>query len=143
MPLLNVVRGLVGAVIELLAAGDMEGGARRFMDTVLGTDAWDEQLTPQDKRTCINNAPTFLDEERDPEAGTLDLRALARFSHPALLTVGSASPPLFPPVVGRVAEAIPGARQHTFEGVGHLPHQTHPAEFVDVVTSFVQSVGVR
>ena len=110
------------------------------MDTVLGPDAWDEQLTPQDKRTCINNAPTFLDEERDPEAGTLDLRALARFSRPALLTVGSASPPLFPPVVARVREAISGARQHTFEGAGHVPHSTHPDHYVDIVTSFVQAV---
>lgn len=143
-PLLNEYRGRIGAVLELLTAGDMEEGARYFMDTIaLGPGAWDGQLPPEAKQTCINNAPTFLDEERDPEAGTLDLRALARFSRPALLTIGSASPPLFRPVVARVADTIAGARQHTFEGAGHVPHDTHPGLFVDTVTSFVQSVGAE
>lgn len=140
-PMLNEIPRRIGAVVELLSAGDMDGGARQFMETIaLGPGAWDGQLTPEDKQTCINNAPTFLDETRDPEGLTLDPAPLARFSRPALLTVGSASPPLFPPVVARLAGAIPGARQHTFEGVGHIPHKTHPDQFVDVLTSFVQAV---
>ena len=117
----------MGAVVELLSAGDMEGGARHFADTIaLGPGAWNGEFPPEDKQTWINNAPTFLDETRDPEVLTLDPAPLARFSRPALLTVGSASPPLFPPVVARLAETISGARQHTFEGAGHVPHSTHP-----------------
>ncbi len=138
-PLLNVVHGSMGAIVELLATGDMEGGARRFVEMVLGPGTW-EQLPPDHKATFINNAPTFLDEERDPDARTLDPGPLARCARPALLTVGSASPPLFPPIVARVAEAITGARQRTFEGAGHVPHQTHPDVFVDVVTSFAQAI---
>jgi hypothetical protein len=41
----------------------------------------------------IRNAPTFLDEARDPDGQRLDLDRLRRFDRPALLTKGSASPP--------------------------------------------------
>ena len=36
---------------------------------------------------------------------------------------------------------IPSARQHTFEGAGHIPHQTDADSFVEVISSFVQSAG--
>ena len=127
------------AVVARLEAGDMEGGARRFVDAVIGPGAWEVGLTPEDRQTFITNAPTFLDEARDPDALTLDTVPLASFSRPTLLTVGSASPPLFPPVVARLGEAITSARRHGFEGAGHVPHMTHPREFVDVVTSLLQS----
>ncbi len=139
-PLLNEIGGRIGVVVGLLSAGDMEEGARQFMEMALGPGAWDEQLPPEAKQTCISNAPTFLDETRDPEGLTLDPAPLVRFSRPTLLSTGSNSPPLFLPVVARLAEAITGARQHTFEGAGHIPHQTHPDQFVDVVKSFVQAV---
>ncbi len=128
------------AVVELLSAGDMEGGARRFVDMILGPGAWDHQLPPEVRQTVINNAPTWLDETRDPEALTLDPVPLAHFSRPALLSTGSASPPFFAPVVAGLAETIPGVRQHTYEGAGHIPHQTHSDQFVDAVTSFVRTV---
>jgi pimeloyl-ACP methyl ester carboxylesterase len=140
--LLSEVSGRIGAVVGLLATGDMEGGARQFTDTIaIGPGAWDEQLPPEAKQTFINNAPTWLDETRDPEALTLDPARLARFSQPALLSNGSDSPPLFPPVVTRVVKAIPGARRHIFEGAGHIPHQTQPAQFVDAVSAFIQTAA--
>lgn len=139
-PLLAEVGDRIRVVVELLSGGDMEQGARQFADTIaLGPGAWDEQLPPEARQTFIANAPTWLDETRDPEALTLDPAPLARFSQPALLSTGSASPPLFPPVVARLAEAIPGCQRHTFEGAGHVPHLTHSNQFVEAVTSFLQA----
>ncbi len=138
-PLLNATTGAMGAVIALLNSGDMEGGARQFMEMVIGPGAWEGELTPGERETATNNAPTFLDESRDPESLTLDTNQLSSFTRPALLTVGSASPPFFPPVITLVAETIPHARQHTFEGAGHVPHHTHADLFVEVISSFVQA----
>ena len=128
----------IRAVAEMLNAGDMEGGARQFAETIaLGPGAWDEQLPPEARQTFINNAPTWLDETRDPDALTLDTTALARFSRAVMLSTGTESPPLFGPVIARLAEVLPGAQKRTFQGAGHIPHQTHPDEFVDAVTQFI------
>jgi pimeloyl-ACP methyl ester carboxylesterase len=127
----------VGGVVELLQAGDMTGGARKFVEEVgLGPGAWD--LLPLEAReTFISNAPTFLDEVKDPDALNLDLATLKSFDRPTLLSVGDASPPMFAPIAQRVADAIPGVSRHTFIGAGHVPHMTHPDDYVDVVSSFV------
>ncbi len=45
-------------VIELLEKGQMESGARQFMETIaLGSGAW-EQLPDEDRQICIFNAAT-------------------------------------------------------------------------------------
>jgi pimeloyl-ACP methyl ester carboxylesterase len=116
----------------------MEGGARQFMEMVIGPGTWEGELTPEERETATNNAPTFLDESRDPESLTLDPKQLSSFTRPVLLTVGSASAPFFAPVITRLAETIPHARQHTFEGAGHIPHTTHADLFVEVISSFVK-----
>ncbi len=136
-PLLEEHRGKIAVVVELLARGDVEEGAHLFVDTALGPGAW-RQLPQRDKQTFINNASTFLDEERETEVILPDFPSLARFPHPALLTAGSHSPPLFLPVVERIAKIIPGAKQHTLEGAGHVPHATHPELLLDAVTTFVE-----
>lgn len=135
-PMIEGFGGAISAVAKLLAAGNYEEGARQFMEVALGPGAWN-QLPPEDRQTAINNAPTFLDEAMEPDVGPLDLSALARFSSPAMLSFGSASPPLFRPVVERIANAIPGARLQVINGVGHIPHASHPQMFVDTVTSFL------
>jgi pimeloyl-ACP methyl ester carboxylesterase len=127
-------------VINDLAAGNMEDGARRFVDTLaIGPGAWDTFLPDEAKRTLTNNAPTFLDETRDPELLTIDLKPLSQFSRPLLLTGGSESPPFFAPVLDKLAAALPNATRKTFEGAGHVPHFTHPQEYVAAITEFIDS----
>jgi pimeloyl-ACP methyl ester carboxylesterase len=129
------------AVEQRLAAGDMEGGARLFFETVVfGPGAW-EQLPEQSRRTFVTNAPTFLEEMRDPEQLRIDLDGLARFPHPTLLTNGGESKPEFLPVVARLAATIPGAQRRTLAGAGHVPHLTHPAEYVALTLEFLSQVG--
>jgi pimeloyl-ACP methyl ester carboxylesterase len=124
------------AVIELLKAGDNAGGARLFVETIaLGPGTW-EQLPEPMQRTFIVNAPTWLDETQDPEALTLDLARLATFTRPALVSHGGQSPPFFPRVVAKVAQGLGRAEQHTFAGAGHVPHVSHPSDYVETVLRF-------
>jgi pimeloyl-ACP methyl ester carboxylesterase len=83
----------------------------------------------------IENAPSFLDEANDPEFNAFDVDRIRDFSQPLLLTLGQQSPPFFAPVV---AEALPRAEVHTYASAGHTPHNTHPDEYVEVVTSFIR-----
>jgi len=127
----------LAAVEQRLAAGDMEGGARLFFETIaLGPGAWD-QLPEQSRRTYVTNAPTFLAELRDPEQLRLDLGALAEFPHPTLLTNGDSSRPEFAAVIARLAGVMPRAERRTVVGAGHVPHITHAAEYARITLEFL------
>ncbi len=132
----------VGPVIEKLTAGDDAGGAELFVETIaFGPGGW-AQMSPELRATFIRNAPTFLDETRDPDSIGADLEGLRGFDRPALLSKGDASAPFFPLVIAKVAGALPHARVHTFAGAGHVPHLTHPGEYVRVVREFLANVRV-
>lgn len=124
-------------VMNALEAGNSEEGARRFIDSIaLGPGSWDNFVPDVAKKTLINNAPTFLDEMRDPELLGFDTQTLSRFTRPVLLTGGSASPPIFVPVLEKLAAVLPNATRRTFEGAGHLPHLTHPQEYAAAIVGF-------
>ena len=126
-------------MIRLLRAGDLRSGARQFVDTIaFGPGAWDK-LPANRQETFINNAPTWLDEMQDPNNLIVDLDALGRFERPTLLSHGDRSPPFFPAVVDTLARAMPRAERHVFTGAAHVPHISHPRDFVDVVSRFVLS----
>jgi pimeloyl-ACP methyl ester carboxylesterase len=125
------------AIMNDLAAGKHEEGARRFVDTVvIGPGTWDNVLPDDVKRMMVNNAPTFLDEMRDPEALAIDLRALSRFDRPVLLSDGSESPPIFKSVLEKLAGVLPKATHKTFAGAGHVPHFSHPQEYAEAILGF-------
>jgi len=135
--LLSRVRASVQAVVADLAGGETEAATRRFVEEMaLGPGAW--AALPDGFRTILlGNAPTFLDEARDPEALRFDPAALRSFDRPLLLTGGSQSPPHFAPVLDALAQALPQAQRHTFEGAGHLPHQSHPVAYAERVRAFL------
>ena len=87
----------------------------------------------------IFNAPTYLDEVRDPDALQMDLKALARFDTPALLTSGTESAPFFGPAVDIVAESLPRAERLTIDGADHVPHISVPERYVELVGAFAQT----
>jgi pimeloyl-ACP methyl ester carboxylesterase len=62
---------------------------------------------------------------------------------PVLLTGGAASPPLFEPVLERLAATLPRAQRHRFPEAGHLPHVTHPDEYLEAVTDFASRIARR
>jgi pimeloyl-ACP methyl ester carboxylesterase len=138
-PMLDEVGKTIGAVVERIASGDHAGAAEQFVETVaLGPGTW-VQLPPDLQRTFIKNAPTFLDEARDPDQLAFDLAWIRGFSRPSLLTKGDQSPPTFAPVVARVADALPNASDFTFQGAGHIPHATHPDAYIEAIGAFIRN----
>jgi pimeloyl-ACP methyl ester carboxylesterase len=136
-PVLDEVDRRVGRVIELLDAGDDEGGARLFVDTIARRPgAWEEELTADLREVIVVNAPTFLDEARDPDGQQLDLDRLRRFDRPALLTTGTASPPFLGAVVDAMASALPQFEIETIEGADHAPHETATSQYIEVIRGF-------
>ena len=137
-PMLEEVGRRIGAVVDRIASGAHAAAAEMFVETVaLGPGTW-ALLTRDLQQTFVDNAPTFLDETRDPEQLAFDLAWLRSFARPALLTRGDQSPPLFAPVVDRLASAMPAATVRTFAGAGHIPHVTHPQAYVEAVTEFIR-----
>jgi pimeloyl-ACP methyl ester carboxylesterase len=138
-PLMVELQGRFDSVVAQLRAGDIAGGTKRFVEEIaLGPGAW-EQLPEEVRQRNMNNAPTFLDELQDPGGLDLDVGALSSFSSPVLLTEGDQSPPWFPKIMSKLAGAIDGAERLTFAGSGHVPHLTHPDEYVHAVVEFIQA----
>jgi len=139
-PMMSAVRERIGAVLQTLKSGDMESGARQFVENVaLGKDMW-SKLPPEMRQTFVFNAPTWMDEMNEPESVmTVDLVRLAAFERPMLITQGDQSPPFFYAILDRITTvAAPLAERYTFRGAGHVPHLTHADEYVRIVTEFVQ-----
>jgi pimeloyl-ACP methyl ester carboxylesterase len=137
-PILDEVETKQRAVVDRIAAGDHAGAAEQFVDELaLGPGTW-ARLPASLQQTMIANAPTFLDETRDPEQYVLDLSGIRAFRQPALLTLGAQSPAMYAPVVAKLAETLPRATTHTYAGAGHIPYATHPNAYVETITTFVR-----
>jgi pimeloyl-ACP methyl ester carboxylesterase len=135
-PAVAEVGARIGPVLELIERDDNEAAARMFVDEVaVGPGAWD-MMQPEDQASMAANAGTFADEQRDPAWSAIDLDALAIVRFPVLLTQGDQSPPFFAAINARLAEAMPSAQVQTIPGTGHIPHITHPAEWLAVVREF-------
>lgn len=135
---LDTARERIRRVTERLAAGDLDVGAALFADTVVGQVGSWESFSTEARASMVRHAATFLDENRDPGVFALDLGRLSGFKQPALLTFGDASPDYFAQVVRRVAGVLLDGRVQVFPGAGHVPHRSHPAAYVDVLTAFVR-----
>lgn len=136
-PLLAEVGQRIGAVVDRIAGGDHAGAAELFVDTVaLGPDMW-AQMPPAARQMLIDNAPTFLDEARDPDQLLLDVAALRGFTRPALLTLGALSPPFFAPIIDRLSPALPHAEVQRFPDAGHIPHETVPDTYAAALRAFI------
>ena len=139
-PMLEDARRRIGAVVERIAAGDHAGAAEQFVETVaLGPGTW-VLLPPDLQRTFIENAPTYLGEANDPEQLAFDLDRIKAFPRPVLLTSGDRSPPMFAPVIAKLAKALPSIEVRTFRGAGHIPQATHPDAYVEAIVAFIRAL---
>lgn len=141
-PMLKVVEERIYAVVDLIATNEYEQAAKLFVETIaFGPDAW-QGLPDHVKQTFIYNAPTFLDEIRDPGNLEFDPSKLSGFDKPILLTQGSESPPFFIMVLDVIAKALANGKRFTFEGAGHVPHVSHPQKFIQNLKQFCASYQV-
>jgi pimeloyl-ACP methyl ester carboxylesterase len=138
-PLLRAFWDGCARVRSLVEQGDMSGAARTFLnDLAIGPGAW-EALPPKGKAIFIDNAPTFLAEAHDSSALDSLFSKLQQFKGPVLLTEGEQSLPFFRPVLDRLAQVLPQAKRHIFEGASHLPQQELPDEYIRVVNAFLET----
>ena len=139
-PGLPAVQQQIQAVISTLQSDRTELGAQQFVELALGPGMW-EKLPPEMRQACVFNAPTWLDEMNEQGAFLLDLGRLAAFDRPALISRGDQGAPFFGTILDKIGETLPHARRHTFNGAGHVPHLTHPDEFVRIVGGFIGSLA--
>jgi pimeloyl-ACP methyl ester carboxylesterase len=126
----------LAVVRDLISSGDHRGAAEHFIEHVaLGPGSW-EQLPGPFRAVLEANAPTYLDELADQTALSIDNAALAKTAVPLLFTHGTESPKLFPAVIAELRKLVPAARVEVLEGAGHIPHATHPDEWVARLTAF-------
>ena len=139
-PMLEETGKQLNAVVERIDSGDHAGAAEQFVDDVaLGPGTW-SQLPPEIRQRLIENAPTFLDEARDPEQFTFDPAWISAFPGPILLTTGDQSPPFYSPVISKLAEAT-GAEVFVFKGAGHIPQVTDPEAYVGASMDFIRKTA--
>jgi pimeloyl-ACP methyl ester carboxylesterase len=136
-PMLEAFPQLVAAFKERVAAGDHAGAAELFIEEGLGEGLW-AKIPPEFRQMCIENAANTLDDLNDPESTAFDLDWIKDFTRPALLTLGDQTAPLFPPVITRLAEAMPSAEVREFTGAGHPIMVEQPEEFAEAITAFVR-----
>ena len=136
-PMLADVESTIKDVAERIASGDHEGATEQFVEKVaLGPGTW-ATLPADYQQVMIENAPTYLDEVRDPDALAFKLNWISHFSKPVLLTVGDQSPPLFAPVVDYVSAVLSRGEVVRIQGAGHVPHATHPEAYAEAIAAFI------
>jgi len=134
---LHAVGERTKAVVDLLKQEKNKEAAELFVETIaFGPGAW-KNLTPQLQETFIFNAPTWLDEMQDNSSLRIDLSKLKNFSKPVFMSQGEASPPFFPVVLDKIFAVLPHAERKIFPGAGHVPHITHPKDYVETLTDFI------
>jgi pimeloyl-ACP methyl ester carboxylesterase len=137
--MLSQGRASLESVGSRIVAGDHEGAARQFVDEVaFGRGAWDNQMSPEVKDMFVRNAPTFLDELRDPDQLTIDPDALPALQMPVRLTQGSESPPAFSRVIDHLESLLPNVTRETIQGAGHAPQSTTPQAYVEATKRAVR-----
>jgi len=140
---LTELRARLAAVAARLEAGDPEGGARLYFDHVAEAPRGWSGLDATRRRTLVDNAATYLDQYRDPDALRIELGELAAFDGPALVSRGDRRSPFFGRMAEMVAGAMPAARSELIPGTAHDPQVTHPSAYTAAVESIAGHRDVR
>jgi pimeloyl-ACP methyl ester carboxylesterase len=119
-----------------LAAGDLAGGTRRFVEELILGPGWWDQLPDATREVMVANAATIVDMLADPGWASLDVGRLEASGVPVLLTDGDASPPWLRRIVDGLVAQAPSIARVTYPGAGHMPHVTHPAELLGAVRNW-------
>lgn len=135
-PALAEVRALDAAVAERASGGDYAAAAEHFIESIVGPDAWG-QLPDAYRQELVDNAPTYLDEIRDPENEFFDPKWIAEFAGPVLLTRGQGLDVLVDPMYERVAELLPAVRFQTIREGGHVPQRYAPEAYAEALQRFI------
>ncbi len=129
----NASLARLAPIRTLLEGGESAAAAELFVESVThGPGAWSSLPAPL-RHSYIRNAPTFLDELRDPDGYDLELADLDGFTETVLLTQGDGRDPMRTAVLDTIDLALPKAERHVYPGGGREPQVAEPAEFARVI----------
>ncbi|MCS6839935.1 MAG: alpha/beta hydrolase [Roseiflexus sp.] len=122
--------------------GDLEQGARLFIDGLMGNGVFD-RLPPPSRQRILDNAHLIGAEPveisiTDAEDITRDEAATIRA--PTLLLTGDASPPMFLIVSRELARCLPNVEQARLRGASHLLHVMNPQAYNATVLEFLKKI---
>ena len=119
--------------------GDLEHGARLFIDGMMGNGVFD-QLPLSARQRIMDNARLIGAEPTEIDAmGSEDITCseAATIQAPTLLLTGDASPPMFLLVSRELARFLPHVEHVQIRGASHLLHVMQPQAYNAVVLEFL------
>lgn len=123
------------AAAELIRAGDLEGGLRRFAEHTGGPGAW-EKRTETRKSINRDNATTLLGQINERRA-PFSRAAAEAIRVPTLLVGGAQTQPAFVAILEALERYIAGARRATIPNAAHGMSSDNPAAFNAAVLGFL------
>lgn len=128
-------RAHLAEVTEKIAAGDLEGGLRTFIDGINGPGAWDI-LPAADRQIREDNAYTLLGQINEGRQAYTRAEAKA-VSLPTLFVGGADTPGILPIILRALATHVPGAKTVIISAAGHSMFRQQPKAFCDAVLQFL------
>lgn len=118
--------------------GDLEQGARLFIEAVMGSGSFD-QLPPSLRDRLMANAQLIgFEPTRIGESGTdITYDEAATIRTPTLILTGAQSQQLFSLVNQELARCLPNAEQAQIDEASHLMHVMNPHDFNAKVLAFL------
>lgn len=136
--LLATVSSAMAEAARLIESGEPARAAELFVNEVaFGRDAWSTIFGPEDRATMVANAPTWLDQYRDPDRLALSPSLLATATQPLVVTRGTASLTIFDASLDLALSAVPTVQSHRIDGAGHAAPLTHPDALGEVVVALL------
>jgi len=118
-----------------IAAGDLDGGLRVFIDGINGPGSW-EKLAAADRQMREDNAYTLIAQVNEGRQAFSKAEAEA-ISVPTLYVAGADTPGMLPVVCRALAAATPGAKTAVIPNAGHSMFRQQPAAFSAAVLPFL------
>jgi pimeloyl-ACP methyl ester carboxylesterase len=125
------------ASAEMIAAGDIDGGLKFFMEALEGPGAW-ARLPATPKQLLRDNAHTLIGQVRDnrPPFSKTDAEAI---KNPTLFIGGANTKGLLPQVLHTLAKHVKGSQTAMIAGATHPMFEQAPQKYCEIVLEFLAS----
>lgn len=126
----------VAQASEKIAAGDLDGGLRAFIDGINGPGAW-AALPAAERQMREDNAYTLLAQVNEGRQPFTKAQAQA-LSLPTLFVGGADTPGMLALIVRTLPEHVPNAQLAIIPAAGHSMFRQQPAAFCKAVIPFLE-----
>ncbi|MFD9434764.1 alpha/beta fold hydrolase [Streptomyces sp. NPDC060002] len=138
-------RAMQAETARALAAGDIEGWLKAFLNYVPGPhrtlDEVDPDITRRLSEMALNTVSKHTPGEKDWHVPVTDTWSrLPGIDVPVLTVNGALDTPDVIAAAQRLADSVRDGRSVLIEGTGHYPNMEKPEEFTAVVTDFLRTL---